>query len=405
MADSKYADLPGIAYDQVDVYETTDLPESEQFSNDNEDETESIEKLHINASEAFNKFKGKSVATKGVDFSDKISGKPRTGYNAVFGVWELPGEGEQETLIQKYQRLQCEIKELYDEVNVLKENAKEEGEVKNAADILVQVEDIGKQLSILRIDECLGTDLVSTLTDPQGTRFKQLKLQIEQFKNIGTIGKKPSEKGSGQTDKVPPSGTLKYEMIYLPERARMQETARIAQLEQRLARLEGVVGSGDDKLAKFTPNLKTQGVIEAIQQLAAKSALLNSTQVEVMEGRIATLCHRLDSVAQKKSALSADTERDQKIAEMYNIVQKTEPMAQVLPETIERMIALNAIHSRAAEFNKSLSQLEEVQSQITGSLESNKSLLKGIQESFASNLEAIRKNINHLEDRLSKLKK
>lgn len=135
-------------------------------------------------------------------------------------------------------------------------------------------------------------------------------------------------------------------MIYLPERARMQETARIAQLEQRLARLEGVVGSGDDKLAKFTPNLKTQGVIEAIQQLAAKSALLDSTQVEVMEGRIATLCHRLDSVAQKKSALSADTERDQKIAEMYNIVQKTEPMAQVLPETIERMIALNAIHSR-----------------------------------------------------------
>ncbi|CAD6215809.1 GSCOCG00000622001-RA-CDS [Cotesia congregata] len=420
------------AYDQVDVYETTDLPESEQYSNDNEDETESIEKLHINASEAFNKFKGKSVATKGVDFSDKISGKPRTGYNAVyvdmliiFGVWELPGEGEQETLIQKYQRLQCEIKELYDEVNALK-NAKEEGEVKNAADILVQVEDIGKQLSILRIDECLGTDLVSTLTDPQGTRFKQLELQIEQFKNVGTVDKKPSDKGSGQTDKVPPSGTLKYEMIYLPERARMQETARIAQLEQRLARMEGVVGSGDDKLAKFTPNLKTQGVIEAIQQLAAKSALLDSTQVEVMEGRIATLCHRLDSVAQKKSALSADTERDQKIAEMYNIVQKTEPMAQVLPETIERMIALNAIHSRgiynyiflqinlvinqsiyftAAEFSKSLSQLEEVQSQITGSLESNKSVLKGIQESFASNLEAIRKNINHLEERLTKLKK
>lgn len=135
-------------------------------------------------------------------------------------------------------------------------------------------------------------------------------------------------------------------MVYLPERSRMQETARVAQLEHRLARLEGVVGTSDDKLAKFTQNLKSQGVIEAVQQLAAKSALLDSTQVEAMEGRIATLSHRLDTVAQKKSALSADSERDQKIAEMYDIMQKTEPLAQVLPETIERMIALNAIHRR-----------------------------------------------------------
>lgn len=40
--------------------------------------------------------------------------------NFRFGDWELPGEGEKETLIQKYQRLQCEIKELYEEVNDLK---------------------------------------------------------------------------------------------------------------------------------------------------------------------------------------------------------------------------------------------------------------------------------------------
>lgn len=37
-----------------------------------------------------------------------------------FGDWELTGQGEKETPIQKYQRLQCEIKELYDEVNDLK---------------------------------------------------------------------------------------------------------------------------------------------------------------------------------------------------------------------------------------------------------------------------------------------
>lgn len=39
-----------------------------------------------------------------------------------FGDWELVGEGEKETALQKFQRLQCEIKELYEEVNELKVN-------------------------------------------------------------------------------------------------------------------------------------------------------------------------------------------------------------------------------------------------------------------------------------------
>lgn len=96
----------------------------------------------------------------------------------------------------------------------------------------------------------------------------------------------------------------------------------------------------------FRQNLKSQGVLDAVQQLAAKSALLDSTQIEAMEGRIATLSHRMDAVAQKKSALPAETERDQKISEMYEIVKKTETISQILPQTVERMIALAAVHRR-----------------------------------------------------------
>ncbi|KAK0087226.1 hypothetical protein PV325_001468 [Microctonus aethiopoides] len=403
MADSKYADLPGIAYNQVDVYETTDLPESEQFSTNNEEETDAIERLHISASEAFNKFKGKHVITKGVDFSDRISRKPRTGYNAVFGVWELPGEGEQETPLQKYQRLQSEIKELFDEVSSLKEKAKEDEETKNAVDIIAQVEEAGKQLNSLKLDECLGTDLVATLSDPQGTRLKQLESQIELFKNAG--GQEIQKDQPKDNDTPTVNGVLKYEMIYLPEKAKMQEVTRVAQLEQRLARLENVIGVHDDKLDKFTQNLKSQGVVEAVQQLSAKTALLDSTQIEAMEGRITTLSHKMDTLAQKKSSMPPDTERDLKISEMYEILKKTETISEILPQTVERMVALKAIHSRAGEFTKSLTQLEELQSQISSKLESNNSVLKGVQDSFATNLEVIRKNITALEERVNKLKK
>ncbi|KOC63803.1 putative dynactin subunit 2 [Habropoda laboriosa] len=403
MANPKYADLPGIAYDQADVYETTDLPESEQFDIYPEDESKSVEKLHISATEAFNKFKGKQVISEGVDFSDRLSLKPRTGYK--FGDWELPAEGEKETPIQKYQRLQCEIKELYEEVNELKEKAKEE-EVKSVADVISQVQLLEKQLDSLKLEECLGADLVATLSDPQGTRLQQLVSQIEAFKQT-TILTSESDTNTQSTniDGTSDAGILKYQMMYLPEKARMQEAARIATLEQRLSNLENIIGTTSDKLSKFSQNLKCQGVIVAVQELGAKAALLDRYQLDMIESRLATLINKMNNIAQKKAALTLDSEQEQKISEMYDIVKQTETMSEILPQTVNRMLALNTIHQQAATFNKSLTRLEELQSQITTDLESNKSLLKGVQESFASNLEIIRNNIESLNERIQKLNK
>lgn len=40
-------------------------------------------------------------------------------------------------------------------------------------------------------------------------------------------------------------------MLYQPERARLQEASRIAHLEQRLGRLENVIGTGNEKLGRL----------------------------------------------------------------------------------------------------------------------------------------------------------
>lgn len=399
MADPKYADLPGIAYDQADVYETTDLPESEQFRLYPEDDIV-IVNLDISANEAFNKFKGKQVDGKGIDFSDCISSKSRTGYK--IGDWELPGEGEKETPIQKYQRLQCEIKELYEEVNDLKENVKDE-DVKSVIDIISQVQHLEKQLDSLKLEECLGADLIATLSDPQGTRLKQLISQIEAFKQTNIPASQSDSKEQGmKTDKAAEPGILKYQMMYLPEKARMQEAARITLLEQRLCNLESVIGTVTDK---FSQNIKCQGIMEAVQKLTAKVELLDVYQINVIESKLATVIHKMDNIQQKKAALSLDSEQEQKISEMYDIMKQTETMSHVLPQAVNRMLALNTIHQQAATFSKSLTRLEELQSQITSDLESNKSLLKGVQESFASNLEIIKNNIESLDERIKKLSK
>ncbi|XP_015598255.1 dynactin subunit 2 isoform X2 [Cephus cinctus] len=405
MADPKYADLPGIAYDQVDVYETTDLPESQQFEVYSEDETDSIERLHISATEAFNKFKSKNLVGAGVDFSDRISRKPRTGYNSVFVEWELRGENEKETLLQKYHRLQCEIQELIAEANKLKEMAKDDEQSESAGQVISKVEQINKQLDNLKLEEHFGSDLVTALVDPQGTRLKQLVSQIEQFKDTGAIDDEDKPKDQSSKGEVGELNVLKYQMRYLPEKARFQEVARLSHLEQRLGRLENVIGINDDKLARLAQTIKSQGVMESVQQLSAKASLLDISQLDAVERRLAALVHTMDTIAEKRAATLQDTEREQKISEIYKVVNKTQAASEILPQIVSRMLTLSNVHAQAAQFAKSLTQLEELQSRISDGLDSNKSLLKGVQESFAENLEIIKNNIIALDERVKKLRK
>ncbi|MBV98760.1 Dynactin subunit 2, partial [Eschrichtius robustus] len=121
MADPKYADLPGIARNEPDVYETSDLPEDDQAEFDAEELTStSVEHIIVNPNAAYDKFKDKRVGTKGLDFSDRIGKTKRTGYES--GEYEMLGEGlgVKETPQQKYQRLLHEVQELTTEVEKIK---------------------------------------------------------------------------------------------------------------------------------------------------------------------------------------------------------------------------------------------------------------------------------------------
>lgn len=59
----------------------------------------------------------------------------------------------------------------------------------------------------------------------------------------------------------------------------------------------------------------------------------------------------------------------------------------------------------AAEFAKSLAQVEIQQAEISSNVENNKTLLKGVQESFAMNLDEINKTVLSLDARIKAIKK
>ncbi|RZC32162.1 dynactin subunit 2, partial [Asbolus verrucosus] len=300
MADPKYADLPGIAHDEPDVYETNDLPESEQAADFFEDENDAIERIHISASEAFNKFKGKFLKANNVDFSERISKRIRTGYDARSGDWELVGEGEKETALQKYQRLQCEMKELLEEVTKLQND--KNGEETSCLITSNQVEQGLKKLTDLKLEESLGADVISSISDPQGTQIKKLLSQLEQFK--ASAREKPESQAESD------GSSIVYQLSYRPEQARLAQTTRVAELESRLHRLESVLGTSNDKLTRLASATSKGTLMETAQYLSATASLLDSAQLDHIEGRLSCLQQKLDVIAEKKKQIAQDEEKD-----------------------------------------------------------------------------------------------
>lgn len=78
---------------------------------------------------------------------------------------------------------------------------------------------------------------------------RKLLSQIEQFKSNAC------EKPESECSPDESSGIV-YQFSYRPEHARLEQTARLSELEARLHRLENVLGATDEKLSRLTTGTK-----------------------------------------------------------------------------------------------------------------------------------------------------
>lgn len=168
------------------------------------------------------------------------------------GVWELVGEGEKESPIQKCQRLQCEMSELMEEITALQNDGsvpKEERETYEGVSKVVLT--AKKVLDSLRLEQVLGKEAVASSSEKQ---VKTLISQVEQYK-----------KGAPATA---------AELLKLNSQNELSQTTRIAELEHKLHQIELAVGAKPDKISRLNSSLGTKSILEAVQQLSTKSALL-----------------------------------------------------------------------------------------------------------------------------------
>lgn len=136
--------------------------------------------------------------------------------------------------------------------------------------------------------------------------YRQLLSQLEQFKTNAV--KKPESEATGD------GSAIVYKFNYRPEQARLQQMSRVSELERRLHRLETVLGASSDKLTRLSQLTSKSNLLETAQHLSATASMLDSAQLDHIEGRLTALNQTLDTIAEKRNQLTVDSEKEKMVS-------------------------------------------------------------------------------------------
>jgi len=364
--------------ESVDVYETSDLPEADQHMIGNSDDaSDSIETLRISSNEAFGRFKGAYIDSSSVDFSDKLRNTRRKGYSVVWS-GEATKE-EEETPVKKYKRLNCEVRELLDEIKSTK--AEHDSGIADLTleNMTVQLGIMHKQLLELRLEDVLGEEVMHTMTDPQAAARKKLLSQLEELKSGG-------ENKVKNVDKNSPS----YSLFIKQSIATLEEGAMLSSLSSRLAVLEAAVGFSADQMSILTMETGKKNMSQAVQVISGKTTLMDPNKLDHIEGRLGALQQKLGHLQESQSSLDSDSVAKQE--QMMSTVGRSKPLYASLPDVLVRMESLQNLHQKAADFSRGLVELETVQAQLAVQMGNNFTMLTNTKEKFSKNLENINQN-------------
>lgn len=382
MADPKYADLPGIDTSEQDFYECGDLPEDDQHYSPEELESESVAVDEIDTQQSYNKFNPKYVSGNKVDFSDKVKNRDNLGYDiglsGIDGI-ETPGE--------KLQRLKLEVVELQNSISELSKG-KEAGDT-SAASLLSEVQKLQGQLQSGEIHK--KVDEINVLSSSYNRLSAVLKsLQDE------------AKKSTSKDDKTHGS----YNIMIRPEAVQQKQALKLAQLEQRLANIEKVIGKDSSELDVLTSGTKNKSLHEVVLSLETKMNLLDPEKLPQVDTRLQAVLNKLMEINKEKKKSGAEAQgTNKKVDEIYETVQKWSSIGEVLPDLVERLEALNNLHTQASQFSSTLKSMETLQNEISSKLTNASTLQNQLQKSFAENSQTVQVNVASLEKRIQSLLK
>lgn len=394
---------PGISLQQSEVFETSDLPESDQYYFPVE-ESDVIETVDVTTNQAFSRFQGSVVDNTKVDFSDTIRNCRRKGYI----VWRgESNENEEEVPMKKYQRLNCEIRELLDEIKEAKSSNSSDLESSSLHNLARQVEVLHKCLLELRMEDVVGSEALNSMTNPQVAIRDQLTNEINQIKMMKVSQRNVDDVNTTQSSSTHATpDQLQYSLLMKPDRMKLQSSSELTRLVDRLTALESCLAENEEDMDNIRMDTGKKTLCEAISVLSSKSTILEPRNLDHIEGRLALLIQRMkdDESCESNSTAEDNESTMQKVDHLDKLINKSNKMIQEVPDVIDRLEALNPLHTQASQLNQAIMQLEITQKQLVTQTGNNSALLKEVENRLQQNIARISNNFESLQIRIDAVK-
>lgn len=178
---------------------------------------------------------------------------------------------------------------------------------------------------------------------------KLANLQEIRFSGQSATTATPTSLAKPAASEVESSGgpLIKYELFSKPDKEAVLELSKINFLEQRLKKIESIIGLNETpKDAAFMNSLlKDQSVMAIVIQLSNKVVQLDHASLERVDARLHTILEKLNAISNKKDALE-ELNRADKLNELYNYYVLTADRRKTLPNVLERLQVLSEVQEQ-----------------------------------------------------------
>eukprot|EP00008_Paramoeba_atlantica_P007784 CAMPEP_0201488540 /NCGR_PEP_ID=MMETSP0151_2-20130828/18806_1 /ASSEMBLY_ACC=CAM_ASM_000257 /TAXON_ID=200890 /ORGANISM="Paramoeba atlantica, Strain 621/1 / CCAP 1560/9" /LENGTH=381 /DNA_ID=CAMNT_0047873855 /DNA_START=57 /DNA_END=1202 /DNA_ORIENTATION=+ len=328
---------------------------------------------------AFGRFQGRQLSSH-VDFSDMVY--PRKGKRVGFVPSQTEFETEdvsEESLLQRFHRLQHEVKQFIIDVEKQKDKKEEEGTGVNLGDLAKQMEfaygnlvNSAETLTTTTNKTAPGASRRVGTSFPGGFADSSAKVEAE-------------VKQAKQSDG---SSSVTYELHYNQsvDREGKRNAEEIVRVERRVASLEQYVGpiSASDSCC----------LEDSVAKLENRSKLFNENELKTIHAHLTRILQDIDEGKLEKQQQAV------KIDQLYELLKRREETERQIPVIATRMHALKGLHERSARVVQEIESLNTNQNQLESLLKEDRELLISLRQSLTESARTMDENLQSMRSRV-----
>jgi len=274
-----------------------------------------------------------------------------------------------------------------------KKDSKEEVTVQNIKEELVLLQN---ELLNIQNDEQLQA-LVNPKHEFEHQAALQQGLSKKLLSQLTALGKQsPTSTSTTDLKTVTAKAQAVYELYFSPDKGKYLQMTKVADMEKKIADLEKLVGQEQLDI----PNTNLLAVVESL-----KDKITALSSAESLKRKLTSVSEEIDEVIEKSKTLPPLTMDEQKIASIFEMMNKWDTVALQMPTLVSRLQSLKALHEESSNFSHTVDKIATEQEEIKQLLKNHTDLGNKLEETFRTNLSTIQSNVTVLEKRFADLSK